>query len=123
MSDDRAQGAGDKLVGSIKEEFGKLTGDHATQAEGFGQKAGGSVQNAAGKAEDASDLHARTGDGPSQDRVDGAGDKFAGGVKEGWGKLTGDHETQAEGAAQKTGGSIQNAIGKAEDAIKNVFKK
>ena len=123
MSDDREQGAGNKLVGSIKEEFGKLTGDHATQAEGLGQKAGGSVQNAAGKAEDSADLHARTGEGPSQDRVDGAGDKFAGGVKEGWGKLTGDRETQAEGAAQKTGGSIQNALGKAEDAIKNVFKK
>ena len=122
MSDDRIQGAADKAVGAVKEGWGKLTGDHATQAEGVAQKTGGSVQNAAGKVEDAADLHAR-GDGPSDNRVDGAGNKFAGGGKEGFGKLTGDRETQAEGAAQKTGGSIQNALGKAEDAIKGAFKK
>ncbi|MBE7217775.1 MAG: CsbD family protein [Caulobacteraceae bacterium] len=48
---------------------------------------------------------------------------MAGSVKEGWGKLTGDRDTQAEGAAQKAGGSVQNAFGKAEDAVKGAFKK
>lgn len=57
----------------------------------------------------------------ADDRVEGAGSKLAGEIKEGFGKLTGDRGVQAEGTAQKTGGSIQNALGKAEDAIKGVF--
>ena len=39
-------------VGSVKEAFGKLTGDAKTQAEGTAQKAEGKVQNAAGGAKD-----------------------------------------------------------------------
>ena len=123
MSTDRTEGAGDKLAGSVKEGWGKLTGDREAQAEGAAQKAGGSVQNAAGKVEDAGFLHDRGEQPVSDNRVEGAGHKLGGSVKEGWGKLTGDRETQAEGAAEKTGGSIQNALGKAEDAIKGVFKK
>ena len=56
MSDNRIQGAADKLGGSIKEGVGKLTGDRSMQAEGMAQKAGGSVQNAVGKVQDAFDL-------------------------------------------------------------------
>ena len=81
------------------------------------------MENAAGKVEDSADLHARTGQGPSDDRVEGAGHKTAGGFKEGVGKVTGDRDLRAEGAAEKAGGSVQNALGKAEDAIKGVFKK
>ena len=51
----------------------------------------------------------------SDNRIEGAGNKAAGSVKEGIGKLTGDAKLQAEGTAQKAGGSVQNAAGKVED--------
>jgi uncharacterized protein YjbJ (UPF0337 family) len=50
---DRAEGAGKKMSGAIKEGVGKLTGNERMQAEGAAEKAAGSVQNAAGKAKDA----------------------------------------------------------------------
>ena len=118
MSDNRIEGAGNKLAGSVKEGIGKLTGDHGLQAEGAAQKLGGSVQNAAGKVQDAVDNHRTDGHAVSDNRVEGAGNKLAGSVKEGIGKLTGDKGLQAEGAAQKAGGSVQNAAGKVEDAFK-----
>lgn len=128
MSDNRIEGAGNKLAGSVKEGVGKLTGDHGLQAEGTAQKMGGSVQNAAGKVQDAVDHKAaehREGHAEPKafgdNRVEGAGNKLGGSMKEGAGKLTGDRQLEAEGTAQKTGGKIQNALGKAEDAIKGAF--
>ena len=59
----------------------------------------------------------------SQNRVDGAGKKAVGSVKEAAGKLTGDENLQAEGAAQKTVGKVQNAVGKAQDTIGNAITK
>ncbi len=55
MSENRIDGAGNQAAGSVKEGFGKLTGNTELQAEGAAQKAGGSVQNAAGKVEDAAE--------------------------------------------------------------------
>ena len=123
MSDNRIQGAGDKLVGSIKEGAGKLTGDRSLQAEGTAQKMGGSVQNAVGKVQDAFDHKAVDGEDKAfgDNRVEGAGHKLGGAIKEGAGKLTGDRDLEAEGFAEKTGGKIQNAFGKVEDAVKGAF--
>jgi uncharacterized protein YjbJ (UPF0337 family) len=53
MNNNRAEGAGHKAAGAIKEAAGKVTGDKTLQAKGAAEKAAGSVQNAAGKAEDA----------------------------------------------------------------------
>lgn len=123
MSDNRIEGAGNKLVGSIKEGVGKLTGDHSLQAEGVAQKMGGSVQNAAGKVEDAFDHTRADAEGKSfgDNRVEGAGHKLGGSAKEAAGKVTGDRKLQAEGAAEKAGGAIQNAFGKVEDAVKGAL--
>jgi uncharacterized protein YjbJ (UPF0337 family) len=121
MSGDRTEGAGHKFMGSVKEGLGKLTGDHKLQGEGVAEKAGGSVQNAAGKVEDHVAREPRGG--VDHDRVEGAGRKMAGSVKEGLGKLTGDHKLQAEGAAEKTGGAVQNAVGGAKDAVRDAFRK
>lgn len=52
MDKDRIEGAGKQAVGSVKEAFGKLTGDTKTQAEGVAQKAEGKAQNAAGSVKD-----------------------------------------------------------------------
>jgi len=51
----------------------------------------------------------------SDDRMEGAGHKAAGAIKEGLGKLTGDSKLQAEGLTEKTAGSMQNGVGKLED--------
>ena len=48
----------------------------------------------------------------SGNRVEGAARKAAGAVKEGVGRVTGDRKMEAEGAAEKTGGSVQNKSAK-----------
>jgi uncharacterized protein YjbJ (UPF0337 family) len=58
----------------------------------------------------------------STNRVEGAVRKGTGAVKEGVGKATGDERMEAEGAAEKTGGKIQNAVGRAQDKIGNAIK-
>ncbi|WP_371416636.1 CsbD family protein [Caulobacter sp. S45] len=116
MSDNRIEGAGHKLKGSIKEGLGKLTGDRQMQAEGVAEKLGGSVQNTVGKVQD----HIAGEPRPfaDHDRVDGTGKKIAGSIKEGVGKLTGNRKMQAEGAAEKAAGSVQDGFGKAKDTLR-----
>ena len=46
-----------------------------------------------------------------KNRFKGTGKQVAGSIKEAVGKITGDTETEAEGAAQKTAGKVQNAAG------------
>lgn len=53
-----------------------------------------------------------------KDRVEGAVEKAKGTVKDVVGKLTGDTKLQAESKAQKAGGTVQNAVGGAKDAIR-----
>ena len=52
MDNDRAEGIGKKVTGSVKEAIGKVTGDTKLQAEGKTDKAAGAVQNAVGGAKD-----------------------------------------------------------------------
>ena len=49
----RAEGAGQKMAGRVKEAAGKLTGDTKLQAEGRADKTAGGVKNAVGGAIDA----------------------------------------------------------------------
>ncbi len=121
MSDNRIEGAGNKMAGSVKEGIGKLTGDAKLQAEGVAQKAGGSVQNAAGKVQDSAAAEPRGG--VDHDRVEGSGKKLGGSIKEGIGKLTGDEKLKTEGRTDKAAGGLQNAFGGAKDAVRDAFKK
>ena len=59
----------------------------------------------------------------NKDRVDGAGKEVKGAIKEAAGKLTGNHEAEAEGKAEKIVGKVQNHIGKAEDSVKNTLRR
>jgi uncharacterized protein YjbJ (UPF0337 family) len=52
MDKDRVQGAGKQMKGSVKEAWGKVTGDTKTQAEGKADKAEGKAQNAVGGVKD-----------------------------------------------------------------------
>ena len=49
----RVSGAGDKAKGSVKEAAGKVTGDPKLKAEGKTDKAKGAVKSAVGGAADA----------------------------------------------------------------------
>ena len=53
------------------------------------------------------------------DRIKGKTDDIAGRVKRQVGEWTGDTETEAEGAAQQVKGKVQNAFGKAKDAVRD----
>ena len=54
-----------------------------------------------------------------KNRVKGTGKQVSGSIKEAVGKITGDTETEAEGAAQKTAGKVQNAAGGAKDKVRD----
>jgi uncharacterized protein YjbJ (UPF0337 family) len=58
-----------------------------------------------------------------KDRVAGVAHQVKGTVKETIGKVTGDAKTQTEGAAEKAAGEVQNAVGGAKDAMREVGKK
>jgi uncharacterized protein YjbJ (UPF0337 family) len=55
-------------------------------------------------------------------RVAGSATKAKGSVKEAIGKVTGDGKTQAEGAAEKTAGQAQNAVGGIKDTMRDAAK-
>ncbi len=52
MDKDRVDGVGKKILGSIKQVAGRMTGDRKTQAEGASDKMTGTGQNAFGGAKD-----------------------------------------------------------------------
>jgi uncharacterized protein YjbJ (UPF0337 family) len=57
------------------------------------------------------------------DRVEGIGHQIKGSVKEGVGHVTGDKKTEAEGAAEKAAGKVQNTIGGAKDGVREALDK
>jgi len=57
-----------------------------------------------------------------KDWIAGSARKSTGSVKEAIGKGTGDSKTQAEGAAEKTAGRAQNAVGGIKDAVRGATK-
>ena len=57
-----------------------------------------------------------------KDRIVGSAHQAKGAVKEKIGKVTGDAKTQAEGAAEKNSGRVQNAIGGVKDAVRHSVK-
>ncbi len=54
-----------------------------------------------------------------RNRVEGAGDKAKGNLKEGLGNLTGDEKLKAEGKMDKAGGAVKNAVGGIADTIRD----
>jgi len=52
MVSDRPKGIGKQVSGSIKQAFGKVTGDTKTESEGAAEKTAGKLQNTVGGAKD-----------------------------------------------------------------------
>lgn len=57
-----------------------------------------------------------------KDRIAGSAKQAGGAVKETIGKVTGDTKLKTEGAAEKTAGKVQNAVGGAKDALRDITK-
>ena len=54
-----------------------------------------------------------------EDRIDGAAKNLGGKIQEGFGKLTGDTKTEAEGKADQVEGKVQNTWGGAKDTVRD----
>ena len=55
--------------------------------------------------------------GEFTDKLDAAGNKIAGNIKEGIGKMTGNEKLEAEGKAQELKGSAQDVKGSVKGAL------
>jgi uncharacterized protein YjbJ (UPF0337 family) len=58
-----------------------------------------------------------------KDRVEGAGKRLKGSVKEVIGKVTGDKRREFEGKAEKATGAVQGEAGKTKDAVRDAVEK
>jgi uncharacterized protein YjbJ (UPF0337 family) len=58
-----------------------------------------------------------------KEHVKGAADKAKGAVKDATGKVTGDHELQAEGKIDKAKGAAHNVAGNVKDAARDASKE
>ena len=56
-----------------------------------------------------------------KDRVEGSAKNIGGKIKEGFGKLTGDSKTEAEGKMDQTEGKVQNTVGGIKDSVRDAF--
>jgi uncharacterized protein YjbJ (UPF0337 family) len=54
-----------------------------------------------------------------KDRVEGSAKNIGGKIKEGFGKLTGDSKTEAEGKADQAEGRVQNTVGGIKDSVRD----
>ena len=55
-----------------------------------------------------------------KDRIKGAGNQAKGAIKKTVGELTGNANLEAEGHADKAKGKVQEGVGKAKDAVRDV---
>ena len=59
----------------------------------------------------------------NKDQVKGTVEQAKGRVKETVGKAVGNEKLQAEGAADKTAGTVQKKVGDVKDAVHTITKK
>lgn len=56
-------------------------------------------------------------------RIDGTATQFGGKIEKGFGDLTGDTKTQAQGMLDQAKGAAQDALGQAGDAIRGAYDR
>jgi uncharacterized protein YjbJ (UPF0337 family) len=57
-----------------------------------------------------------------KDRIKGAADQAKGKIKEGFGKLTGDSKTEAEGKGDQLKGKFESTVGGAKDKFREAAR-
>ena len=58
-----------------------------------------------------------------KDRIRGSFKQIVGGIKEVAGKVLGDQKMQADGIAERVAGKLQNAVGGAEDSVREIGRR
>ena len=76
----------------------------------------GSAQTADGLDE----FGARAGGWGTRNRITGTGGALGGKLKQGFGKLTGDEQTESEGYVDEAVGNVKDAAGKAAQGVSDV---
>ena len=75
-----------------------------------------------GYNDDVDDAASSIGNWGTKQRVSGTGSELGGKVQEGFGKLTGDKETEGKGVVNQAVGSVKNVAGKAANAVEDAVK-
>ncbi|GAB3676168.1 CsbD family protein [Salinisphaera aquimarina] len=57
-----------------------------------------------------------------KERIKGKAEEVKGSIKEQVGKVTGNHETEAEGRVEKNKGKTRDKVGKVKDTARDVAK-
>lgn len=70
---------------------------------------------------DVEDAAFNTGVWGSKQRIKGGGGSVLGKAKEGFGKITGDTDLQAEGAGDQVVGAVKDTVGKAANAVSSTL--
>jgi len=117
-------GRAKQIDGRLSEFDGKTFGDPEEQLEGTAEVVAGRIQEAVGKAE--GEVIASAEKQSYQDvwegraaQVEGAAKQAAGKVVAGWGRLTGQPDTELKGMAEQVEGAAEKAVGGAtKDAAK-----
>lgn len=116
MDNDRIEGIGHQIKGTVKRAVGKMMGDAKMTADGAAEKASGDAQVAA----------ASTGGqvvGIDGDRIKGVAHQLKGAVREGIGGLISDADMQQAGSEERAAGKMQNAAGSARDTARDAAEK
>jgi uncharacterized protein YjbJ (UPF0337 family) len=58
-----------------------------------------------------------------RDRIEDGAKQVKGSIKKALGKVTGNEQAEAKGAAEKAEGNVQSGVGKAKGSVRNAFKK
>ncbi len=72
-------------------------------------------------ADDLDDVSGRMGQWGTRKRAGGMGNVLGGKLKQGFGKVTGDEQTESEGYMDEAGGRIKDAAGQAAHAVSDTI--
>lgn len=116
MDNDRIEGIGHQVKGTLRRAFGRVLGDAKIAADGAAEKAIGDARSA----------EAQTNGqvmGIDIDRIKGVARQLEGALKEGIGGVIGNQGLRQAGIAEREAGKAQNAIGSARDTVREAADK
>jgi uncharacterized protein YjbJ (UPF0337 family) len=112
MENSRIEGIGHQVKGALMESLGKAIGDAKLAADGAAERELGDRLNVAGPGGDQLI-------GVDADRVKGIAHQVKGALMQGLGNIVGNPQLEADGAAERSAGKAQNAVGSARDLARD----
>lgn len=116
MENDRIEGIGHQLRGTVKRAFGRMIGDAKMTADGAAGKSGGDAQVAAAPT-------TWQVMGVDVDRIKGVAHQLEGALKQCIGSVMADPGLKQAGIAERDAGKVQNAVGGARDTAREMVEK